>query len=239
MSHPHPGLLCLLLAAALAGCAAEPAQGSASPSPAVVSQVEAPETPEEEPEEEDPWYLTLVSREHPIPEDFPEPELTWVRGEQYVDIRIYDALKDMLRAARAEGLEPLVCSSYRSRERQEELYRDQVRQFRRQGYDRRQAEDLAAQWVSPPGASEHQLGLAVDIVDLDYQLLDEGQADTETQVWLMAHCAEYGFILRYPDGKREITGVSYEPWHYRYVGKEAAQAISDGGLCLEEYLEED
>ena len=90
--------------------------------------------------------------------------------------------------------------------------------------------------MARPGASEHQTGLAVDIVDINYQLLDEGQEDTAVQIWLMAHCAEYGFILRYPTDKSELTGVSYEPWHYRYVGTEAARAIMGGGLCLEEYL---
>ncbi|MEG2653790.1 MAG: M15 family metallopeptidase, partial [Ruthenibacterium sp.] len=82
------------------------------------------------------------------------------------------------------------------------------------------------------------LGLAADIVALDDQLLDEKQAETPEQVWLMEHCAEYGFILRYPEGKEAITGVTYEPWHYRYVGKEAAQYITQQGLTLEEYLQD-
>ena len=87
-----------------------------------------------------------------------------------------------------------------------------------------------------PGTSEHQAGLAVDIVDIDYQLLDQAQEDRPVQRWLMEHCAEYSFILRYPTDKSTLTGVGYEPWHYRYVGEEAARAIMDGGLCLEEYL---
>ena len=91
-------------------------------------------------------------------------------------------------------------------------------------------------WVARPGTSEHQTGLAVDIVDTSYQILDEGQENTPVQQWLMAHCAEYGFILRYPTDKSEITGVGYEPWHYRYVGVEAAREIMANGLCLEEYL---
>ena len=102
--------------------------------------------------------------------------------------------------------------------------------------DQARAEQEAARWVARPGASEHQAGLAVDIVDISYQLLDEAQEDTPVQQWLMAHCADYGFILRYPTDKSALTGVAYEPWHYRYVGAEAARAIMDGGLCLEEYL---
>ena len=91
--------------------------------------------------------------------------------------------------------------------------------------------------MARPGTSEHQAGLAVDIVDRSYQVLDHRQETTAVQQWLMAHCAEYGFILRYPSDKSELTGVGYEPWHYRYVGTEAAQAIMERGICLEEYLE--
>lgn len=88
----------------------------------------------------------------------------------------------------------------------------------------------------PAGTSEHQLGLAADIVAADYQVLEEEQENTPEQQWLMAHCQEYGFILRYPRDKQGLTGVGYEPWHYRYVGVEAAQEIMSQGLCLEEYL---
>ena len=91
--------------------------------------------------------------------------------------------------------------------------------------------------MARPGTSEHQAGLAVDIVDKSYQLLDERQEDTAVQKWLMEHCAEYGYILRYPTEKSALTGVGYEPWHYRYVGEEAAREIMSRGLCLEEYLE--
>ena len=87
-----------------------------------------------------------------------------------------------------------------------------------------------------PGTSEHQLGLAIDILDVNNSELDLTQSWTETQRWLSAHCAEYGFILRYPDGTSDITGIIFEPWHYRYVGKELAQKITASGLTLEEYL---
>lgn len=89
---------------------------------------------------------------------------------------------------------------------------------------------------SGPGTSEHQLGLAVDIVDADYQLLNHAQEDTAVHQWLLEHCWDYGFILRYPADKGDVTGIIYEPWHYRYVGREHAQAIRAAGLCLEEYL---
>ena len=80
-------------------------------------------------------------------------------------------------------------------------------------------------------------GLAVDLVDASYQVLDEAQASTPAQQWLMAHCWEYGFILRYPAEKQDITGIIYEPWHYRYVGRDHAQAIRQSGQCLEEFLQ--
>ena len=95
----------------------------------------------------------------------------------------------------------------------------------------------AATVVAIPGTSEHNLGLAVDICALDYQILDDAQADTPEQQWLMEHCWEYGFILRYPAEKQDITGIIYEPWHYRYVGRDHAQAIRQSGQCLEEFLQ--
>ena len=123
------------------------------------------------------------------------------------------------------------------RETQEGLYKNQVDFWLGQGYDQASAEAEAALLVARPDTSEHQLGLAADIVSAGNQILDESQEQTPEQQWLLSHCQEYGFILRYPSGKTELTGVSYEPWHYRYVGVEAAGKIMEQGLCLEEYLE--
>ena len=102
--------------------------------------------------------------------------------------------------------------------------------------DRDEAEKEAARHVAVPGTSEHQLGLAVDLVDAEYPYLDDAQARTPTQRWLMEHCHEYGFILRYPTGTTDITGIIFEPWHYRYVGMEVAREIMERGITLEEYL---
>ena len=102
--------------------------------------------------------------------------------------------------------------------------------------ERAEAEELAADEVARPGTSEHQLGLAVDIISNAHPDLDEGWAETEEAVWLKEHCAEYGFILRYPPDKSDITGIVWEPWHFRYVGEEAAVYIMENDLCLEEYL---
>ncbi|MCB6367700.1 M15 family metallopeptidase, partial [Intestinibacillus massiliensis] len=95
----------------------------------------------------------------------------------------------------------------------------------------------AAVWVAVPGTSEHQLGLAVDLVSLSNQNLNHSQENTALQKWLMKNSWKYGFILRYPSDKSSITGIGYEPWHYRYVGKKAAKAIYEQGVCLEEYLQ--
>ena len=97
--------------------------------------------------------------------------------------------------------------------------------------------ELAAQVVAVPGTSEHQTGLAADIMDEVYPYLNDWQEHTEAQKWLMEHCTEYGFILRYPENKQDITKVIYEPWHFRYVGKEVAEYITENDLCLEEFLE--
>lgn len=182
------------------------------------------------------WNLRLVNASHPIDEGY-SFDITLLKNGQSVDSRIFRELQDMMDAARSEGLSPLICSSYRTEEKQRALYEAKVASCMDQGDLREEAEKQAAIWVAPPGTSEHQLGLAVDIVAESYQLLDRHQEKTAEQQWLMEHCSEYGFILRYPTDKSEMTGIGYEPWHYRYVGREAAEEIMRRGICLEEYLE--
>ena len=222
---------------------AEPAPASAAePTPASTvlpsPQVSVPpsDEPSTAPSAGDSWNLILVNFENPLPDGFTAPELTQLPSGQAVDSRVYPALRQMLDEARAAGLQPVVCSSFRSWDTQAQLYEAEVQKRLDRGCTREDAEAQAAMWVARPGTGEHQTGLAVDIVDLSYQLLDEEQENTPVQQWLMAHCAEYGFILRYPTDKSALTGIGYEPWHYRYVGGEAAREIMDGGLCLEEYL---
>ena len=107
----------------------------------------------------------------------------------------------------------------------------------REGLSREEATAQAGAVVAVPGTSEHQTGLAVDLVDKSYQHLDDAQASTEVQQWLMENSWKYGFILRYPEEKSDVTGIIYEPWHYRYVGGPAAREMRELGLCLEEYIE--
>ena len=191
-------------------------------------------TPEPELSASD-WKLRLVNKDNPLPRDF-TVELTQVDSGQF-DARAADALSRMLEDMRAEGLSPMICSSFRTWEDQESLHQNKVDRLLAAGYSSEEAEVEANRWVVPAGTSEHELGLAVDIVASAYQILEEEQENTPEQQWLMAHCQEYGFILRYPKDKQEMTGVGYEPWHYRYVGVDAAQEIMSQGICLEEYLE--
>lgn len=184
------------------------------------------------------WRLLLVNAWHKLPEDYHVELKTLANGLQ-VDARIYDDLNAMLTDCREAGLEPIVCSAYRTEDTQTRLYRNKVSRLLSAGWSRDTVEQEAARWVALPGTSEHQTGLALDIVSADYQLLDEQQAQTPEQQWLMAHCWEYGFVLRYPTDKCAVTGIGYEPWHYRYVGKEAAREMQQKGLCLEEYLAPD
>lgn len=181
------------------------------------------------------WRLLLVGPRHELPEGY-TVDLVALKNGLLVDERIYDDLNAMLTDCRAAGLEPIVCSAYRTEETQTRLYRNKISRLLAAGYGRETAQTEAARWVAPPGTSEHQTGMALDIVSASYQLLDSAQAETEEQQWLMEHCWEYGFILRYPEDKVDITGIGYEPWHYRYVGREAALAMRESGECLEEYL---
>jgi D-alanyl-D-alanine carboxypeptidase len=147
-----------------------------------------------------------------------------------VDERIYPELQQMFDDARAQGIYPLINESYRTAERQQQIMDNYIASYEAGGMSHDDAVKKARTIVALPGTSEHQLGLALDIIA-------EYDADsTATWNWLRDNCWRYGFILRYPAGKEEITGISYEPWHFRYVGVPAAQEITEAGLCLEEYL---
>lgn len=183
----------------------------------------------------DDWMLTLVNADNPLTNDY-SPKLKSLTSGHKFDERAIDQLNAMLSAMRAQGLSPVVCSAYRTVEYQRTLFNNQVERQMTKGLSREQAEIEARKSVAYPGTSEHNLGLAADIVSINYQLLNDAQADTPEMKWLFEHCHEYGFILRYPKDKTDITGIIYEPWHFRYVGKETATEIMESDLCLEEYL---
>lgn len=180
-----------------------------------------------------PWNLTLVNDRYAVPEDW-TVSLTDIRDNQQVDSRMYPALQAMFDACRADGLYPLVWSSYRTTADQQRIMDEKIDACKAQGMNTRSAKAEAKKWVAAPGYSEHQLGLSVDINSEDESLC----SSWDVYAWLDAHCAEYGFILRYPADKTACTGIDYEPWHFRYVGETAAEEIMERGLCLEEYIEE-
>lgn len=175
------------------------------------------------------WNLMLVNSRYRIPDDYSVELIRLSNGEQ-VDSRIYPDLQEMFDDARGAGYSLFVRAGYRSEEDQEDLMEDKIEAYRQEGYSQREAEHEAEKWVAKPGTSEHELGLAVDINA-------EGQTDgNRLYQWLAEHSWKYGFILRYPAEKEEITGIDYEPWHFRYVGKQAAKEMYEQDLCLEEYV---
>lgn len=177
----------------------------------------------------------LVNLWNPLPEDY-TVELEKLDNGLQIAAEARPALEQMLSDCEAAGLDVTVCSAYRTESTQNRLYQNKIARLRAAGYSREEALAEAGRWVAPPGTSEHQTGLAVDIMATDYPVLDEKQAQTAEQQWLMEHCWEYGFILRYPTDKSSVTGIGYEPWHYRYVGQEVAADIYARGICLEEYI---
>lgn len=177
------------------------------------------------------WNLIVVNRWNVLPEDY-SVELMELSNGQKIDSRIYPALQEMFDAARAEGIYPIVREGYRTAEEQQEILDEKIQIYMNQGYSQSRAERTAKEWVALPGTSEHQLGIAVDINADKSKCSNE-----EVYTWLAENAYKYGFILRYPMGKQEITGTSYEPWHYRYVGVEAAREIYEREICLEEYYE--
>ena len=181
--------------------------------------------------EDNGWNLILVNRNSYIPDDY-KVELTELSNGEKVDSRIYPELQEMFNDARAQGYGLFVREGYRTQEEQQQLLDEKIEAYENEGKSKSEAKKLAEQWVAIPGTSEHQLGIAVDI-----------NADTtksssdDVYSWLAENAHQYGFIKRYPSDKTDITGVINEPWHYRYVGKEAALEIYSQGMCLEEYID--
>ena len=201
-----------------------------------LARQDEPQEPEPaKPSAADNELLTLVNPWNELPEDWQVDLVNLSNGLQ-IDRRCYDALQEMMDACREAGYEPLICSAYRTQETQQNLFNNKVARLEAEGKSHDEAVQEAGTVVAVPGTSEHQLGLAVDVVDVNNQNLTEEQEKTPTQKWLMANSWRYGFIHRYPNGKSDITGIIYEPWHYRYVGKDVAQEIFNKGITLEEYL---
>ena len=183
-----------------------------------------------------PEELVLVNAWNSVDSTGYSASLTDIGNGMKADKICAAAIKEMMEDCAGAGNQPYICSAYRSRETQKTLFENKVQRLVDEGVDPEEAPGVAARTVAMPGTSEHELGLAFDIVDFNYQVLDEAQEETPTARWLMENCWRYGFILRYPAGSQDTTGIVYEPWHYRYVGRAAAEQISQMGITLEEYV---
>lgn len=184
-------------------------------------------------------YMVLVNADNGLDETY-EPEETVTLQERTLEKTAGEQLKVMLSDAEKQGYEIQIYSAYRSYAKQKSNFENKIDQYMGDGYDREEAEKKAAVIVNPPGKSEHQTGMATDICTAEmvnrYGSLPEEFEETDEYRWLYEHCAEYGFILRYPKDKEQATGITFEPWHYRYVGVEQAKEIMSKKLCLEEYI---
>lgn len=200
--------------------------------------------PKEEENIDNKWAMFLVNKNNPLPMDYDSRiETTMIFEswrEYYLDSRAAKYFDDMLNAAKEDGIDLLVVSAYRTIEYQQQNFDNSVQDRidnRGMTYDEAYADTLAE--VALPGESEHNAGLALDIMSEEYTSMDDdGFENTEAFRWLDENAHKFGFILRYPKGKQEITGIIYEPWHYRFVGLYYANEIKESGLCLEEYYEE-
>lgn len=220
--------LCILVCMAIAGCGKtdEEAQ-KAKAKPAIAT-----------PNKDDPM-LILVNKQNPIDEDYVPKEMTSVKYYWDYSQPLYrqmikeaaEAFDKLSEAAAEEELEIVVTTAYRSYQFQSDLY---------YGYVNSQGQEAADKFSAKPGYSEHQTGLAADVSnsDVDYELTDKF-GDTEAGKWMQKNAHKYGFILRFPKDKEDITGYLYEPWHLRYVGKDVAKYIYNEDITLEEYLGEE
>ena len=205
------------------------------------NQIEAPDViPVNNPGEEKPapskeiteWNLRLANYENLLPEDF-EVELSEIADEKYFDARAVKYLKKMINDMGHDGIRNIwVQSAYRSVARQKELYENSVNKYLKQGKTQEEAKRLTDEYINKPGASDHNLGLAVD-----FNNVDNNFEDLDAFKWLQKNAENYGFILRYPKDKEDITKICYESWHWRYVGEEHAKKINELNMCLEEYIQ--
>ena len=180
----------------------------------------------------DEWYLLLTNKWVPAGADFVPENLVRINNDGYMlDSRAYNAYKDMVSAAWDEGVKIYAISAYRSYSRQETLFQRQVQKHLDNGLSEEEAIEKAGTVVAVPGTSEHQVGLAID-----FNSVEQSFENTKEGKWLAENCTDYGFVLRYPTDKTDITGIIYEPWHFRFVGVKHAKRMEELNMCLEEYV---
>lgn len=182
-------------------------------------------------------FLILVNKDHELDQDF-DPGLRSICNRRLKASRyLYDDLTQMLEGGQQQGHQFWVASAYRSRQKQQALVNTDVKKWRKTGMNEEEALAKTLETVMPAGYSEHETGFALDILDSENPVLDNTQDRYAGNQWLREHCWEYGFVLRYPKDKEVVTGIAYEPWHFRYVGKDAAAFMKEQGLTLEEFWE--
>lgn len=186
------------------------------------------------------WELLLVNEQHKIKE---EPKnLKELPDGHKVDSRIYEPYLSLVEGAKKAGYELTVISAYRSVAEQEAIVERDTEENLYQGVPEDEAKKKAMEYLTVPGLSEHHTGLALDVLDVKWyqegKMLEEGFGETEAGKWLDENACHYGFIIRYQKGKEKITGINYEPWHIRYVGKENAEYMTKNHLVLEEYVDQ-
>lgn len=191
------------------------------------------------------WSLILVGPDDPLEQDISSDQLAYVPNtNMQLDKRVIESYQQFSEAAQEAGYPLTIISAYRSINYQEQVFNGRVSQYENQGMDETQAKEKTKETSTEPGHSEHHTGLALDIVDEGWQqsnpqnVLEAGFGKEDSAKWLAEHASDYGFILRYPKGKEDITKINYEPWHFRYVGKENAEYMEKHELTLEEYLDQ-
>lgn len=175
--------------------------------------------------------LILVNADNPVPEDY-KLHLVTTREDYLVDSRMAEDLENLLVGAQSDGVKLWIISAYRGYHKQEELFEEEKYANNEEHMHEHEREESAEKYVARPGTSEHYTGLAVD-----FNSIDDSFEETDAFAWLEKNCYSYGFILRYPKDKTEITGKEFEPWHYRYVGTYHAEIIQQKGYTLEEYID--
>ena len=188
---------------------------------------------EQQPEKEiTDWRLTLANYETLLPENFTVKVENIDKTRQF-DARAIGELNDMMNQMKKDGITNIwIQSAYRSVARQKELYDASVKKYLQEGKSQEEAEKLTNEYINKPGSSDHNLGLAVD-----FNKVDNGFEKLEGFKWLQKNAENYGFVLRYPKDKEDITKIAYESWHWRYVGVEHAKKMNELNMCLEEYIQ--
>ncbi len=178
------------------------------------------------------WALALINKNYPLNKNYSPLTAVVIEGSSVTaDIRVAEAYRLMYNAALTEDIVLTPYSGYCGYQRQKTIYDNKLQAFLLQGLSEDEAKTSTEKRVEPAGCSENGAGLAVDVISAS-----AGFSSTDEYKWLMANAHTYGFVLRYPEDKTDITGMIYQPWHWRYVGVEVATEMKEQNLCLEEFL---